>query len=52
MISHLKALNVSFNLKHQTPQKIKVTRLLGMIFKSGTLKEKGPKRTLIVTKIP
>ncbi len=48
MISHLKALNVSFkNFKN-----CKVTRLLGMIFKSGTLREKGPKRILIVKKIP
>ena len=26
----------------------KVTRLLGMVFESGTPREKGPKRTLIV----
>ena len=48
LIPHLKALNVSFNLKHQTLQKCMVTRLLGMTFESGTPREKGPKRTLIV----
>ena len=35
-IPHFKALNVGFNLRYQTLQKCKVTRLLGMMFESGT----------------
>ena len=35
-ISHFKALNVSSYLRYQTLKKGKVTRLLGMMFESGT----------------
>ena len=49
-IPHLKAINVSFNLKHF--KNCKVDRLLGMMFESGTLDGNGRMEDLVVKKIP